>query len=49
MDDKEFILLGIENSVMFFNGSIQHEIVFPPIEVIKHSPRYSLALDLYYE
>ena len=49
MDDKELILLGIENSVLFFNGKIEHEIVFPPVEVIKHSPRYSLALDLYYD
>lgn len=49
MKDKELILLGVENSAMFFNGKIEHEIVFPPIDIVKHNPRYSIALDLYYD
>ena len=46
MNEKEFILPGIENSALFFNGNIPHEIVHPPKEIVKLNPRYSIALDL---
>lgn len=43
--DKEVIFLGIENSLLIFNGNIQHEIVFPPEKILNNSSRYSIAMD----
>lgn len=47
-DGKEIIFLGHENSVMAFDGKIPHEIVYPPSNVLKYKPRYSVAFDYNY-
>lgn len=44
-DWREGIICGKENSLLLFDGSINHEANIPPKEVTKVSPRYSVAMD----
>tara|TARA_R100000008_G_C3556557_1_gene153550 strand:+ start:611 stop:1120 length:510 start_codon:yes stop_codon:yes gene_type:complete len=47
-NNKEIITLGHQNSFQIFNGNISHEIVFPPPEILRQSPRLSVVFDFKY-
>ena len=44
-NNKEIIIMGYENSIQVFNSNLQHEIVFPPKEILMKQPRISIAFD----
>jgi len=44
-DEKEFIIPGIQNSLLIFNGKIPHMTTMPPLEICENNPRYTIATD----
>jgi len=44
--DKKIIFPGDQNSLLIFNGKINHSIVNMPAEIGKNDQRYSIAFDL---
>lgn len=44
-NEKEFIIPGEENSLIIFNGKLQHATTMPPESICKKNPRYTLVSD----
>ena len=42
---KEFIIPGVQNSLIIFDGKVPHMTTMPPLEICESNPRYTIATD----